>query len=46
VHTPRFCGHSFNAGAEDLRTSSSLRLRTNWLMVGMQYTSFTEYFKD
>lgn len=42
VQTPRFCGHSFKAGAVDFLVISSLPLRISWLIVGMslKYTSF------
>jgi hypothetical protein len=42
VQTPRFCGHSFKAGAVDFLVISFLPLRISWLIVGMslEYTSF------
>jgi hypothetical protein len=42
VQTPRFCGHSFKAGAVDFLVISFLPLRISWLIVGisLEYTSF------
>ena len=34
VQTPRFCGHSRNAGEVDFLTISCLPLRISWLIVG------------
>jgi len=38
VQTPRFCGHSFSAGAVDFLFISSLPLRISWLIVGTYKT--------
>src|SRR6266542_3991235 len=34
VHTPRFCGHAFNAGAPVLLFCGRRPCRTSWLKVG------------
>src|SRR5690348_7574685 len=36
VHTPRFCGHAFNAGAPVLLFTRLRPWRTSWLRVGTE----------